>query len=102
MKGNIISGLAISPQRYFDGIAKEFEKAKGSQEVSQALAEGFRMYRDLVTNESEENQGDKLDPVYINLKNAKFISGTVFNVNDSGVYWRGRLDQIDGFSFGNI
>jgi hypothetical protein len=102
VKGIVVSGLAISPEQYFDGLAQEFEKAKGNQEVTQAFAKGFRTYRDTAASLRQESQDNKPDPVYIHLKNAKFISSVVFNPNDTGVYWRGRLDQVDGFSFGNI
>ncbi|AFZ28610.1 hypothetical protein Cylst_6392 (plasmid) [Cylindrospermum stagnale PCC 7417] len=102
VKGIIFSGVAISAEKYFDSLAKEIETANGEPIVTQAFAEGFRKFRDNITLLYKEKEDNKPDPIHVHLRNAKFISGTIFNPDDIGIYWRGRLDQVDGFSLGKI
>ncbi len=101
--GLLISGNIISYQKYLEGIAQGFESATGNQEIGQILAESFRNasqgYMEIQKKEAEALEG-LLYPRYINLSDARFIFGNSIVPTEKGVYWRGRLEEVDGFSLG--
>ncbi|MEP0886413.1 hypothetical protein NDI49_33300 [Trichocoleus sp. ST-U3] len=101
--GSLISGNIISYQRYLEGIAQGFESATGNQEIGQILAESYRNasqgYQEALI---EEGLKGLPHHQYIHLSNARFIFGDIIVPTEIGVYWRGRLDEVDGFSLGIV
>ena len=99
VKGTIVTGIAVSLEQYLEGVAKEFESATGSPEITSAFAQGFRNIKNMVPSQANSDDGARTPLRYIHLKNAKFVVGNNL-IPSSSVYWRGRLDQIDGFYLG--
>ncbi|AFZ17068.1 gas vesicle accessory protein GvpU [Allocoleopsis franciscana] len=99
--GLLISGNIISFQKYLEGIAQGFESATGNQKIGQIIAESYR-------NASQEyskvrREQEELPPrQYIHLSDARFRFGDSVVSPGTGVYWRGRLDEVDGFFLGII
>lgn len=99
--GLLISGNIISYQKYLEGIAQGFESATGNQEIGQILAESFRnASQEYMEIRREEGLEELPPPLYIHLSDARFMSGNT--IVQKGVYWRGRLDEVDGFFLGII
>ena len=99
--GLLISGNIISYHKYLEGIAQGFESATGNQEIGKILAESFwdASQEDLKIRR-EEGFGEFPPLLYIHLSDARFMSGN--GMVQKGVYWRGRLDEVDGFFLGII
>jgi hypothetical protein len=96
--GLLISGNIISYQRYLEGIAQGFESATGNQKIGQILAESYRNASQEYSEIRREQGLGELPPRrYIHLSDARFRFGDSVVSLGTGVYWRGRLDEVDGF-----
>jgi hypothetical protein len=101
--GLLISGNIISYQKYLEGIAQGFESATGKQEIGQILAESFRnVSQEYLKIRKQEGLEELPYLQYIHLSDARFRFGNSVVPPETGVYWRGRLDEIDGFFLGII
>ncbi|MEQ9000526.1 MAG: gas vesicle accessory protein GvpU [Coleofasciculus sp. B1-GNL1-01] len=101
--GLLISGHIISFQKYLEGIAQSFESATGNQKIGQIIAES---YRNASQEYSEIRRAQGIEELptrrYIHLSDARFRFGDSVVSPGTGVYWRGRLDEVDGFFLGII
>ena len=94
LKGLLVSGSLIGYREYFEGIASLAEKSNGNSEMVGFVADTIRGIAEKIS---------KFDmPVeYIHLKDAHFYLGGNKEIPaNAGVYWRGRLSEIDGFTIG--
>ncbi len=99
--GLLIAGNIISYQRYLEGIAQGFESATGNQAIGQILAESYRDASQEALKIRREEGLEELPPLlHIHLSDARFMSGN--KIVQTGLYWRGRLDEVDGFFLGII
>ncbi|MFD1383871.1 gas vesicle accessory protein GvpU [Rhodanobacter aciditrophus] len=96
--GFLVSGTLIGGKEYFQGFGEEFSFGlKG--EAAEKVKAAFSKNGDVYANKSEP----ALAPSYIHLKNAHFFhtSGTPVPEN-RGVWWRGRISEVSGFSLGAL
>jgi hypothetical protein len=101
--GLLISGNIISFQKYLEGIAQGFESATGNQKIGQIIAESYRNASQEYSEIRREQGLEELPPRrYIHLSDARFRFGTSVVPPGTGVYWRGKLDEVDGFFLGII
>ncbi|MGE7129146.1 gas vesicle accessory protein GvpU [Lysinibacillus xylanilyticus] len=93
--GALISGLAVSYEKYLKGISELF---KGHGPGAEAFSKQFE---DLAVESKKyaETKEVKSLPNYIHMENTKFIDAHG-NIQELG-YWRGKLTSIDGFIIGN-
>ncbi|MFP5272116.1 gas vesicle accessory protein GvpU [Coleofasciculus sp.] len=99
--GLLIAGNIISYHKYLEGSAQGFKSATGNQEISQILAESYRNANQEYLKIRREKGLEELPPtLYIHLSNARFMFGN--RIVQTGSYWRGRLDEVDGFFLGII
>jgi hypothetical protein len=110
--GIVVSGQLTSGKRYFEGIASEALQASGPADqavVRQAISDYLGNFGKVIYGraESEEQLGIEGDeaikrvPGFIHLRDARFFhnSGQPMPAN-RGIWWRGRLSAVDGFSLG--
>ena len=100
--GLIIFGELISVKSYFEGVAREMISAHADYATKDAFQQSFKQicaqHEPLSSEASTEN---KQLPVFVHLKNAKtFLASELASPTDKGIWWRGRLSAVDGFSFG--
>jgi hypothetical protein len=105
MGGTMLSGVLVSGRDWFDGTAMRLSQARGSGEAAKVLADFFRQQRDQEFPASGEADPDDTDgeaPVgYIHLAGARpFDAGGSYL--REGMWWRGRIDRVDGFHFGVV
>ena len=96
--GLLISGIAIGRDRWFRDTAQFMEEMGGSGVIPETLLKGFQ--------EAESSQ-DAPDPAtygFLHMKDARtiFPHGVVPDNSGPGLYWRGRISEITGFSFGQL
>ena len=97
--GLLIAGNIVSYQRYIEEIAKGFESATGNKEISQILAESYHnANQEYLKIRREKGLEEFFPPLYIHLSDARFMSGG--KMVQTRTYWRGRLDEVDGFFLG--
>jgi len=97
--GFLVSGQLIGGKEYFEGFASDFASAITDSEAAEDVRATFAKNGDIYSSE----EGDAPPPSYIHIKDARF-----FNTNgdpipsNRGVWWRGRISQVDGFSLGSL
>lgn len=96
VSGFLVSGTLIGGKEYFEGFGEEFSfglKGEAADKVKAAFAKNGEVY--------DAQKAPSMQPNYIHLKNAHFFhtSGTPIPEN-RGVWWRGRVSEVTGFSLG--
>lgn len=102
IRGMLISGNLVSGHLYFDGFNSELERAFQDEDASTNTESSYRRFRHIYPTPAPEEDSD-LPPAHIHLKHAKFLhmSGACVP-GDRGVWWRGRICEVDGFSLGRL
>lgn len=102
VKGITVTGYVIPFKRYLEGVVEQLDEPGNKH--AKVTSELFNNLKNQIfpVGEEQSNKSDEPHKSYehIHLENARIISGNGFSSADSGLYWRGRLDQVDGFSFG--
>lgn len=101
VKGTVISGLLVGYDKYLKGIEETFNIP--GNEAAQSIGKVFGLLSEQLHEDTDEqeNEEDKSEPQFIHLKDA-IIFNSNLPINSQGVWWRGKLSSIDGFSFGNF
>lgn len=99
--GILISGTLVGVRQYFDDLsayfASPFDSGKNSEEIQQT----FKKIGDQCTCVSSSEQTET--PSYIHLKNAVFFDAPGKRVSsDAGIWWRGRISEVQGFAPGKL
>lgn len=103
--GFMIAGKLVSGHKFFEAIAESLTKDMGSiphdkAEAIKAFADDFRSFGDPYLKEKDE---DTPFPLYLHLRDAitlhpggKPIPAT------GGVWWRGKIAAVDGYTLGTV
>lgn len=99
--GFLVSGKLISGKEYFSGVAEEFASGFTDIENAAAIKRGFEGMVNKVYDRPENSEIPP--PGLLHLKDAKFFhtNGNPIPGN-RGVWWRGRISEISGFSLGSL
>lgn len=94
--GFIVSGFLCGGKEYFKGVGEEISEVfNGSKEV----AENYAAVGEKIYSKDDTYVDKPID--YIHLKDARFFSTAGEPIpKNRGVWWRGRLSEISGFSLG--
>ena len=94
--GYLVSGVIIGGKEYFE-IMAEYSTDQITKDAFKSLGE------DLYGNKKREENSETKPPTFIHLKDAKFYSTSGQPVPaNAGVIWRGRINQISGFTVGTL
>lgn len=99
VNGLIVSGATISGADYFKAIG---DQVRGAIGVSEEESEGnlFQPYIDDYTRDREEDEAP-LTLTYVHLKDAQVWAPGQPMAPKGGMFWRGRLSSVDGFTLGS-
>jgi hypothetical protein len=120
--GLLVSGTLISGRDYFEHLSGQVEEAyghamagqEGAEDATKRLSDVFRMpmdaYKSLddieAMSESErEAYQNRPGPFYVHLSDARLIvpaDTRGIPTTGPGIYWRGRLAEVDGWVFGTV
>lgn len=115
ISGGLVSGWVVSGNEYFHGIANVLEEAGGdafAQVMRQVAVQRYPMFQvGADDTEDQESEGDSApeDELesedyqsvgYIHLRDARFFYGGDAIPNNQGVWWRGKLSEVVGFTYG--
>lgn len=96
-----VSGMLAGGAEYYADFGREFASAVPGEDRA-AIERQFAKLGDLYRHRDE---GEERMPVeYIHVRNARLImpgQGAPIP-GDRGVWWRGRLTQVDGFFLGSV
>lgn len=103
--GVLVSGDLVGGQHYFDGFGAEFAQnfdEKAAKSAKESFSKLGEIYRQGGSDESASGKaGTSAGPSYIHLKNARFFRSDGKPLSGSkGVWWRGKLSAVDGFTLG--
>ena len=102
VSGMLVSGILVSHKQYFDGFGSEFASVFSDSEVSESIKTNISSYGDLYKSDNE-NVAPLPPPQYIHLKNTYFFNTVGKPIrSNKGVWWRGRICQVGGFSLGSL
>jgi hypothetical protein len=91
--GLLISGKIVGNKKYMDHFATLFNDDKVREELKKVFAEAEAARK-------ETSVEDEL-PCYIHLEDAKFYNTTGKPIPaNKGVWWRGRISEVQGFFYG--
>jgi len=100
--GLLVSGELIGGKSYFGEIGKDFTTSLGgSDKIRKSFENWGRKIYSGGTNKKSRRDFEK--PYFVHLKNAKFYyPGEQPVPKNRGLWWRSRLEAIDGFSLGSL
>ncbi|WP_109514332.1 gas vesicle accessory protein GvpU [Pseudomonas ovata] len=96
--GNLVSGLLISHDDYFDQLAQDLAAPFGQFDNGAETS----MKEMILSFKPGDLAQDTSDFHFIHLKDCKTYSTDQSPICASGVLWRGRIAAVDGFSVGQI
>ncbi len=97
--GLLISGTLAGVRQYFDDLGAYFAHPLAAGRASEEIKSTFKKIGDQCSCVSPSEQTET--PSYIHLKNAKFFDAQGCRMSDcKGVWWRGRISEVQGFSPG--
>jgi hypothetical protein len=101
INGVIIEGTLVGPKTYYEGIVYSAEQISDVT-LSKVLHKKFSDLKEAYVKEKEDSKSkNKKDMIatFIHLKNAKYIVNNQLPIQQNTIWWRGRIDAIDAFSF---
>jgi len=102
VNGILISGNLVSGHWYFEGVNSDLVRAFRDRDKVTHIEPLYRRYGYIYPTPVFE-EDSQLPPTYIHLKNARFFHGTGTPLShESGVWWRGRICEVDGFTLGSL
>ena len=105
--GMTVSGVIVSAASYMENTGAQLSAALRNHDASLAetVSQSFAQLKQDVEEQSRAaDEAGSLTARFIHLKNAKyFIPGQDGLPNNAdGIFWRGRLSAINGFSLGSF
>jgi hypothetical protein len=88
VNGVLVSGLLCCYEKYFEAVGLDTQKLFGEEEFPKSKANG--------------GASETALPIFIHVKEARFFSGSQALPKGKGLWWRGRISEISGFSFGRL
>jgi hypothetical protein len=101
--GTIVSGMLVSGAKYVQGFREEFTSSLAAELIS-VLDPMFDALAAPYAPTSDDENGLTVERThYIHLRDARFYAaGQPPIPGNRGVWWRGRLASVSGFSLGQL
>ncbi len=101
VSGMLVSGYLVSGRQYFEGFAADFSGLFDDTGAAGAIRDTLSAYGKIYDPQADGE--DIVPPQFIHLQDARFFSTAGHPVpGDGGVWWRGRLSGVGGFSLGRL
>ncbi|MGP9499720.1 gas vesicle accessory protein GvpU [Halomonas sp. 86] len=100
VSGLLVSGILASGKAYFEGFAEDFSSGLNDPEAAESVRDSFAKYGEIYKKEGDDAPPP---PQYIHLKNARFFNTSGHPIpGNKGVWWRGRISEVAGFTLGSL
>ena len=86
--GVLVSGLLTCYEKYFDAVGLDTAELFGAGNFPKSKANGGTTEAAL--------------PTFLHVKDARYFPASQALPKNKGVWWRGRIAEVSGFSFGRI
>lgn len=103
VSGMLVSGRLVGGKKYFESAAEDMISSFPDADVQSTLRTYMHSYSTLYTGLEERRKKDEPvpKPVFIHLRDARFFSPSGGPLpSNQGVWWRGRISEVQGFVFG--
>ncbi len=103
VSGMLVSGNLVNGKVYFEGFAADFASPFANDpETAESIKKSFSQFGEVYTHEGDD-QADRPLPQYVHLKDARFFNTAGKPIpGNKGVWWRGRICEVGGFSLGSL
>ena len=103
VSGMLVSGNLVSGKQYFEGFANDFASPFANDpETASAIKDSFGAYGEIY-GQPKEGEPDRPAPQFVHLKDARFFNTAGNPIpGNRGVWWRGRICEVGGFSLGSL
>jgi len=100
VRGTIVTGILVPMGKYLEEVAANFDPVEGAA----PFADFFRRLKEHSDEQQSRADDDGLPVAHIHLRDSRtYAPGADRPIpTRSGVPWRGRLDSVDGFTFGTL
>jgi len=100
--GFLISGTLVGGKKYFSAVSELLSTANTNMPEISEVWKGIANYGEIYEASAEKGELEK-NPQYVHLQNAKTFStsGSAIQAGPGG-WWRGRVTEVSGFSFGSM
>ena len=99
--GIIISGFLISMERYFAGIKEKLTRQLDMEEDKKQKVIRYLTDQDHIMVDVEAEK-DNPFPQCIHMRDVTIMFAKDNLVKSKGLWWRGRIAQVDGFTLGAL
>lgn len=97
--GFLVSGQLVGGKEYFEGFASDFASGFGDTSAAEDIKAALSRYGEIYSSGDDEPP----PPTYIHIKSAKFFHNSGKPIpGNRGVWWRGRISEVAGFSLGEL
>ncbi|MBH0230841.1 gas vesicle accessory protein GvpU [Halobacillus yeomjeoni] len=94
VNGALVTGTTVSASKYLQSLSESLEEG---DEVSKAISEK------LAEASQSAEERDQEDVRFVHLKNAQVYNGDAQPTpSEEEFYWRGKVEEVDGFFLGKI
>ena len=95
--GFLVSGIIVNSEGYFDRLGQIFDKGLGGDKERVAVA--FKGMGESIGKKSKDSDVRN----FLHLKDAKYFHSSGKPIpNSQTILWRGRINEISGFSLGTL
>ncbi|WP_342620756.1 gas vesicle accessory protein GvpU [Rhodoferax sp. GW822-FHT02A01] len=102
VSGMLVSGVLVSHKQYFEGFASELANAFADTEEAETIKTHISSYGDSYKSDGE-NEEPLPPPQFIHLKETRFFNTAGNPIpGNRGVWWRGRICEVGGFTLGSL
>lgn len=107
VKGTLITGFVTSKKKFRDNLLTQMKNALKQlpEDQGEIMIKNHISPVENILNEDKNNELPELTEIkYIHLDKAQIYSPGAKPIpgKSDGIFWRGRLDSIDGFFFGKL
>lgn len=104
VNGLVISGTIVSQSDFIKDFSAKLGDGLGETLKDEGIRETIRQTYTLMTDKiTETPEDERPDPLLIHLRDVRFYPSSQAPVpNSDGLWWRGKLSDVSGFSLGKM
>ena len=104
VKGLVVTGFLASGRDYFNSVSAQIADVFAvKDERRERMITVFGGRAEFYKENLQSPEPEASEPLFIHLAKARVFNGTVaMPTNEAGVWWRGRLSEVDGFFLGTL
>lgn len=100
--GFLVSGVLVSGEDFIKDFGEKLANALGThfddEEIKTSIEESYKMLREGIYSVPED---ERPEPVFIHMRDVRFFTAAAQPIpTQDGMWWRGKMSDVSGFSLG--